>query len=121
MKMIFARGFGLGMVEKEVPVTLNLGVLETTCKALGFDFWQIPELIKKSREDFTLELIYQMYIGACKDRYQRPKYTRTHAGIWYKYMVPETQKELLDMITELWGNLEKASVKKKEAIKVRRS
>ena len=121
MKMIFARGWGLGMIEKEVPMTLNLGVLESTCKALGFDFWQIPERVKQSREDFTQELIYQMYIGNCKDRYQKPKYTRTHAKIWFKYLKPDTQKELIDMISNLWGNIEKASVKKKEARRAAKS
>lgn len=119
MNLPFKRRFGLGYVEREVPIALNLGTLEAVCKALKIDFWQISETIKKSDYDFVIELLFQGYITACKDRYERPKFTLLHAVIWKEYMSHKAQKEFADMMTELFGSITKATVKKKESAKVK--
>ena len=119
MKLVFKRRFGLGYVEREVPVTLNLGTLEAVCKALKIEFWQIGEAIKKNDFDFIVELLYQGYISACKDRYQRPKHGHEKAVIWKEYMSQSALKEFTEMMTILFGEITKTGkeVKKKEASK----
>jgi len=117
MKLAFKRILAFGFYEKEVPIILNLGTLEAICRALSIEFWQIAEAIKKNNHDFTLQLLYQGYIMACKDRYKKPKYTIKEAAVWKEYLSQSSQKELLIMITTLFGEITKASVKKKGAAK----
>ena len=119
MRLAFKRRFGLGYVERDVSIALNLGSLEAVCKALKIEFWEIGETIKKSDYDFLVELLYQGYITACKDRYEKPKFNRLHAVIWKKYMSQKSQKEFADLMTELFGAISKATVKKKESVKVK--
>jgi len=113
MRLAFKRRFGFGYVERDVPVTLNIGTLEAVCKALKIEFWQIGETLKKDNFDFVTELLYQGYVSACKDRYRRPKYGREKAVIWKEYMSQSAQREFTDMMTALFGEITKSGIKKK--------
>jgi hypothetical protein len=116
MRLAFKR-LGFGFKEKEVDIILNLGTLEAVCKALGIEFWQITDELKKNTFDFTVELLYQGYVTACKERFRKPKYDRVKAVIWHEYMSQSTQKEFSEMITVLFGEISKTAVKKKVAAK----
>jgi hypothetical protein len=119
MRLAFKR-LGFGFKEKEVEIILNLGTLEAVCKALGIEFWQITDELKKNAIDFTVELLYQGYITACKERFRKPRYDKTKAIIWHEYMSQSTQKEFSEMITVLFGEITKATVKKKEAVNLQK-
>jgi hypothetical protein len=114
MKLVFKRRFGLGYVERDTPITLNLGTLEAVCKSFNIEFWQMAETFKKNDFDFIVEILYQGYISACKDRYKRPKYKLSDAATWKEYMSQSAQKEFADLMTDLFGNLTKAAPDKKK-------
>lgn len=124
MRLPFKRRFGLGYVERDVPIALNLGTLEMVCKALKIEFWGIADTIKKNDYDFVLELLYQGYITAIVELFKQGhkvkiEYNLTHAVIWKEYMSHKSQKEFADMMTELFGQLSKTTIKKKESAKVK--
>lgn len=108
MKLAF-RNWTYGFSEKEVEITLNIGTLEAVCKSLGIEFWQIADEVKKNNFDFTVELLYQGYITACKDRYQKPKYDKVKAILWNENLSKEASKEFLGKMTDLFGEITKMS------------
>jgi hypothetical protein len=114
MRLAF-KNYGFGFSEKEIEITLNLGTLEAVCKSLGIEFWQISDEIKKNNFDFTVELLYQGYITACKDRYKKPKYGYEKAIIWNENLSKSAQKEFLDKMTALFGEITKMAGSKKKA------
>lgn len=115
MKLAFKNKYSFGFSEKEVEITLNIGTLENVCKALNIEFYQIGDAVKKNNFDFTVELLYQGYITACKDRYEKPKYTLINAGYWKEYMSQTAGNQLMEKMTGLFGEITKMSgpVKKK--------
>ncbi len=122
MRLAFKNGFSFGYSEKEVNVTLNIGTLEAVCKALEIEFWQITDEVKKNNFDFTVELLYQGYITACKEKFRKPKYDRAKAILWHEHMSKAAQKEFMEKMTELFGAIAKMgkpdrSLKKKVEIK----
>lgn len=116
MKLAFKNRM-FGYSEKEVEITLNIGTLEAVCKSLGIEFFQIGDEIKKNNFDFTVELLYQGYITACKDRYEKsklkyyrtPEYDRINAILWNEHISKEAQKEFLEKMTGLFGEITKLS------------
>ena len=117
MRVIFKNKLG-GLREKNIDFNLNLGTLEATCRVFDCDLWNMKAAMEKAQKegrDFSVELLYQAYISACKDRYDKPNYTIEHAKVWKEYMSTGSQKELNRMMTELFGQIEKATVKKKQA------
>lgn len=112
MKLAFRNKWGFGFSEKEVDVKFNLGTLESVCKALEIEFWQISDTVKKNNFDFTVELLYQGYITACKDKYQKPKYDLVHAAYWYDQMSKTAQDDFKVLMTELFGEISKMSKEK---------
>jgi hypothetical protein len=120
MKLAFKRKFGFGFSEKDVEITLNIGTLEAVCEALNIAFYQISASLKNNDFDFLSELLFQGYITACKNKYQKPKYNPLHSIIWREYLSVESQKELQQKITVLFGDIEKTTgVKKKVEKKTR--
>ena len=119
MRLAF-RNWSFGFKLKEVPVTFNIGTIESVCKGLGLEFWQLNDFMKKNNYDFTVELLYQGYITACKDSYKKPKYTRSHAIVWHENMSKLAQDEFLEMMKLLFGDIEKmAGTKKKVKVEVK--
>jgi hypothetical protein len=115
MKLAFKR-LGFGFTEKEVPISLKIGTLEDLCKELEIEFWQIGDVVKKNDFDFMSELLYQGYITACKESYTKPKYDRIKATIWNEHLSKESSKELMELMTALFGQITKMSqVDKKKA------
>ena len=112
MRLAFKR-LGFGFTEKDVDVLLNIGTLEAVCKSLDIEFWQIADEVKKNNFDFTVELLYQGYITACKDQYKKPKYDKTKAILWNDNMSKSAQKEFMEKMTDLFGEITKMSCKKK--------
>jgi hypothetical protein len=108
MKLTFKRR-AFGFYEKEVEITLTIGTLESVCKALGIEFYQIADEIKKNNFDFSCELLFQGYIQSCKDSYRKPKYERAKAIVWMEYMSKETQREFIEKMTELFGTVTKTA------------
>ncbi len=115
MKLAFKR-YGFGFYEREVEIILNIGTLEAVCKALEIEFWQIAEEVKKNNFDFTVELLYQGYITACKDRFTKPKHDRVKAIIWHEHMSKEASKEFMDKMTELFGSIAKMGKQDKKKV-----
>ena len=103
-----------GYKEKEIEVTINIGTLEAASKGLGIEFFQVSKSMQDDIRNFSIEILWQGYITACKNRYKKPKYTRSHAMIWYEKMSKEATKEFVDKMTGLFGELTKASVSKKK-------
>jgi len=114
MKLAFKRIGGFGFYEKEIPVTLSLGVLEAVAKSFKVEFYQLIDVMTNNNQDFVVELLFQGYIMACKDRYKRPKYTRNYAIVWSEYMSKSSTNELLQMMEKLFGEITKATVKSKK-------
>jgi len=113
MKLAF-KNFSFGFSVKEVEITLKIATLEALCKDLNIEFWQIGEQVKKNDFDFRLELLWQGYITACKDRYEKPKYGKEKAVIWNEYLSKEALKEFTKKTNNLYGDISKMSgVKKK--------
>jgi hypothetical protein len=119
MKLAFKRKYGRGFSEKEVNITLKLGTLEAVCKALEIEFWQIGDAVKKDNYNFTVELLYQGYISACKDAFKKPEYTCVNAVIWHEYMSKEASKEFMDKMTLLFGAISKMSGVKKKVQRIK--
>jgi len=109
MKLAFKRIGAFGFYEKDIPIIFNLGVLEAVAKFLEIEFYQINDISRDQSYDFIAALLYQGYIAACKDRYKKPKYSFAHAVIWKEYISQSAQKELLDMMDELWGQIKKTT------------
>jgi len=111
MRLTFRR-YGL-FIEKEVDVLITLGTLEAVCDAFDIPLFQIRDEIKKNSIDFTIELLYQGYITACKENYRKPKYGYEKAVIWYEHMSQQAQKEFAGLISNMFGKLQKTMEKKK--------
>jgi len=116
MKLAFKNKYSFGFTEKEVDITLNLGTLEAVCKSLGIEFYQISETVKKNNFDFTVELLYQGYITACKDKFQKPKYNTVHANIWNEQMSKSAQSEFVEKMTLLFGEITKMTKTSKKKV-----
>ena len=131
MKLAFKR-LGFGFTEKEVEITLNIGTLEAVCKSLGIEFFQIGDEIKKNNFDFTVELLYQGYVTARKEMLfelrlskiglifyilSHPKYDREKAFIWNEKLSKKAQKEFMEKMTGLFGEITKLSGKSKKKVK----
>jgi predicted nucleic acid-binding OB-fold protein len=112
MKLAFKK-FGIGFTEKDVPILLNIGTLEAVCNELGIEFWQITDSIKSNNIDFTIELLWQGYLTACKEKFKKPKYKKIQACIWYEHLSQSAQKEFTEIMTDLFGKISKTYVKKK--------
>ena len=126
MKLAF-KNWGFGFTEKEIPISLKIGTLEDLCKELKIEFWQIGTVIKESDFDFMSELLYQGYLTAYKERLSdlrfsrlgliiyillHPKYDRVKAILWNEHISKESQKELLLLMTALFGEITKMTTKK---------
>lgn len=117
MRLAF-KNWGFGYSEKEVEIVLNIGTLEAVCKALNIEFWQITDEVKKNNFDFTVELLYQGYLTACKEKFKKPKYDRIKAILWNENMSKEASKEFMDKMTNLFGEISKVNkTTKKKVIK----
>lgn len=113
MKLAFKRIFGY--IEKEVPIQFNISTLISVSKALGIDFNEIVETAKNKPDEFMTELLWQGYITSCKEKYKKPKYTRSYALVWYNHLSKEAYKELNELILILFGEMpQKGKYKKKE-------
>lgn len=110
MRLTFKRRFGFGFTERDVPITLNLGTLDAVCKALNIiGFRQISDIVKKNNFDFTVELLYQGYLTACKEKFRKPKYDREKAVLWYEHMSHSSQKEFMEMMAILFDDITKTA------------
>lgn len=101
------------IIERDIEITLNIATLEALAKDMGIELYQISERTKKDPHVFMIGLLYHGYITACKDRYEKPKYGKINAMLWYEKMSKEAQEELLEKINLLSGDIEKMSGKKK--------
>jgi hypothetical protein len=107
MKVFFKNKWSRGYHEKEITVVLNFGTLEPLCRDLGIEFHQLDEYTKKNNFDFMCLLLYWGYITACRERYQKPKYTKTQAIVWYSLISKEAEAELKQLLIDLSGSIQK--------------
>jgi hypothetical protein len=121
--MKFAFKKGRGFIEKEVDIIFNFGVLESLCRDLKIDFWEMDSFAKKDTYQFTVNLLYQGYLTFYKENLlaarkrgrlfaylfllRNPMYKPTDAVIWYEKMNQESQKELKQKMIELSGEIMK--------------
>jgi hypothetical protein len=101
------------IVEREIEITLIIATLEALTKDMGIELYEISERIKKEPHVFMIGLLYHGYIIACKDRYEKPIYSKINAMVWYEKMNKNAQAELLEKINLLSGEIDKMSGKKK--------
>jgi hypothetical protein len=113
MKLAFKNKL-FGYSEKEVEITLNIGTLEALCKDLKIEFWQIGAYAKNEVFDFRCDLLWHGYITACKDRYEKPKYTKVNAILWNDHMSNEALLEFNEKMKVLFGEITKMSGSKKK-------
>lgn len=113
MRLAFQNKWTEGFTEKEVEITLCIATLEALAKDMGIELWEISDRVKKEPAIFMIELLYYGYIVAGKDKYEKPKYNKSNAVLWYEKMSREAQAELLEKINLLSGEIDKMSGKKK--------
>jgi hypothetical protein len=131
MKLAFKKG--RGFIEKEVDIIFNFGVLESLCRDLKIDFWQMDSFAKKDTYQFTVYLLYHGYLTFYKENliaarkkgrlfaylflFKNPMYKPSDAVIWYEKMSQEAQKELKQKMIELSGEIMKiAKTKSKKKV-----
>ena len=118
MKLAFKNRWSFGYSLKEVDIHINFGTLEAICKELEIDFNDMNKLSSSNDHDFRVSLLFQSYITACKERYEKPKYGYEKAVIWNEYMSESARKELSDKLLEFSGEITKMVGKEKSKKKV---
>ena len=73
---------------RTVKVILNLGVLENICDEAKIEFHQLREYISNNGGDFAKQLLYYGYLAGCIEDRKKPKYTKEHADVWVKKILP---------------------------------
>lgn len=134
MKLAF-KNKGYGFSEKKVEIILNLGTLESVCKDLGIEFFEIGNTAKVTPDDFRTELLYQGYAVAYKERilearkrgrialfielFNRPFYNKEKAFVWNEYLSQSALKEFNDKVSLLMGEISRTTIKKKGKLRSR--
>jgi len=119
-----------GYKEKDVDIVLNFGTLESLCRDLNIDFFQIDIIAKKDRVLFMTNLLYHGYLTNYQKNFtearkkgklfawlflfRNPLYDKVNALIWYEKMSQEAQKELTQKMIALSGEIKKLSGSKKK-------
>jgi hypothetical protein len=119
-----------GYKEKDVDIVLNFGTLESLCRDLNIDFFQIDIIAKKDRVLFMTNLLYHGYLTNYQEcftevrkkgklfawlfLFRNPLYDKVNALIWYEKMSQEAQKELTQKMIALSGEIKKLSGSKKK-------
>lgn len=111
IKLPFKKSFGY--TEKEVPILINMGTLENVCVMLEVEFGDLSDSLKEKGTDFFVAIMYQGYLSACKEVYQKPKYTFHHAVIWQEHISQGSMKKLLRMVETFIGKYKITDSKKK--------
>lgn len=102
------------LIERDVDIMLNISTLIDLSKDLDIEFWQIGDMLKKDSFDMISGLLYHGYITACKEKYQRPVYTKSHAELWHEKMSQTAIKEFKELMENLFGQIQKMSGPKKK-------
>lgn len=102
--------FGI-QTEKELEFLFNIGTIEAACDRLGIDFWQIAE---HDSYEFTLAILFEGYVSACKSKYSKPKYTFAHAVYWIEHMGRADSLLFAEAMKKLMGKLQKGAEGKAE-------
>jgi hypothetical protein len=98
MRLAFKNKYSFGYSLKEVEITLNLAAIESACKELNIELWQMPDYARKNAFDYMTELLYAGYIIACKDRYKKPKWSKINAIFWNEQMSITARDEFTEKI-----------------------
>jgi len=114
MKLAFRNKIFGGYSEKDVEILFNLGALESLCRDLQIEFWQIDAYTRKNNYDFMCALLFHGYVTACKERYQKPKYDKLQAIIWYEKISQTAKDELGRLMLDLSGDIKKMAGPKKK-------
>ncbi len=111
----------IGYKEIPIEVIIRQGTLEDLCDDLGIEFWQIKDFIATNEFDFSHLLLYYGYITACQRRFERPKYTKLNAIIWYEKMSLTERKKFHDETIVLFGKAVKTWKSDKKKAELRKS
>ena len=119
-----------GYKEKDVDIVLNFGTLESLCRDLNIDLFQIDIIAKKDRVLFMTNLLYHGYLTNYQENFtearkkgklfawlflfRNPLYDKVNALIWYEKMSQDAQKELTQKMIALSGEIKKLSGSKKK-------
>ena len=95
------------LTERECDVILDIGVLEDVCTELEIEFYQIKEFTQKNDYDFSMLLLWYGYLNACKEKYQKPKFTKIQSLLWYEFMSKPERDKFAGMMTDLFGKIVK--------------
>lgn len=95
----------IGYKEMPIEIIVRQGTLEDLCDDLKIEFWQIKDFMKDHEFDFSHMLLYHGYLTACQRRYERPKYEKNHAAIWYDRMSMTERKKFQGELTILFGKI----------------
>jgi hypothetical protein len=90
--------------EKKVEFLFNIGTIEAACDRLGIDFWQIAE---HDSYDFTLAILFEGYVSACKSKFKKPKYEFSHSVYWMEHMGRADSILFAEAMKKLMGKLQK--------------
>jgi hypothetical protein len=96
---------GIFSTEKELDFLFNIGTLEAACKRLGIEFWQMGE---HDSFEFTLAILFEGYLQACRYEYKKPKYNFAHATYWMEHMSRKDSLAFTGYMSDLMGRLQKS-------------
>lgn len=119
MKLAFKNKWGSGYSEKDVPILLRFGAIESLCMELGIDFFQIDGYIKKNNYDFMSGLLWHGYLFAMFEDLKTNKkakiiYTEVDAIFWWENISQKSKDELNKKMIELSGEIKKMAGPKKK-------
>jgi hypothetical protein len=102
---------GLFYREVELDFVFNIGTIEAACDRLKIEFWQMGE---HDSYDFTLAILLEGYLSACKEKYKRPKYGIGHAAYWMEHMSRGEAVKFATCMQDLMGKLKEGVGQKKK-------
>lgn len=104
--------------EIDVPFLFKIMTLELVCEYLKIPIQDLFEESTVRHENMSFALVWCGYLAACKDTYQKPKYSEKDAKVWDEYMKKSSRDLLAKSMADLFGSLtregkEEEGVKKK--------
>jgi hypothetical protein len=115
IKMPFKNGFIFR--EREVPFLFKIMTLEIVADEMGMEFGEIFSSAGNAEIHVYTELLWAGYIAACKESYEKPKFSREQGIFWAEFMPASARQIVLREIEELMGKMKAGNEKAAESLK----
>ena len=92
-----------------MPFFFRIMTLEMVCDYLKISLEDLfkEDIIKGDK--MPMAMIWCGYLAACKEMYQKPKFTEKDAERWLEFMPQSAREIYLGEITKLMGDLKKGA------------